>query len=160
MINSKFIFIIITVIFFLYVSQYTFESFDTINKYDYTNSPTNSVNTGILIDDSYPLIKSPVLGTNGYYDNWKKGDYPIYELGSYEQKTNNIKYPENPDNGECRSADFCFALYDNLIGASNENRVLPPVSSVNYNESRVNYYKTNSNLLPGVPLVQPAVLSL
>jgi hypothetical protein len=82
-----------------------------------------------------------------YYHNILYYYFPIFEVGSYAQTTNNIRYPANPDDGQCRPAEVCGALYGNQTSPQpKDNIVLPPVSDSEW--SRVNYYNTNKNLLP------------
>ena len=50
---------------------------------------------------------------------WKKTQ-PI-KLGSYEQETNNIKYPINPDDGTCVPSEFCYKFYVNNNVRPNKN---------------------------------------
>ena len=65
--------------------------------------------TTVLVQDTYPAIGKNEISDDTSNDIWK--DYPIFQLGSYEQITNNIKYPDNPDNGRCMPASMCGALY-------------------------------------------------
>lgn len=39
---------------------------------------------------------------------------PIYNVGSYDQITNNIRYPVNPDIGNCSPQEFCGAIYKDV----------------------------------------------
>jgi len=72
--------------------------------------------------------------------------YPIFTEGSYAQITNNLRYPNNPDNGTCTPADVCGALYrDKKKNPSNYLYPLPP--AVEGPGARVNYYRTEPNLL-------------
>lgn len=86
------------------------------------------------------------MSTNNYQDIWWK--YPVFRVGSYAQITNNLKYWENPDDGECIRADFCGALYENKKIRSNLSEPLPPVE-FSPNEVRVNYYNADKNLFLG-----------
>jgi hypothetical protein len=73
--------------------------------------------------------------------------YPVFKVGSYEQITNNLKYPNNPDVGQCMPADFCGTLYKEFQPKLNEAEILPPVP-LSCNGTRVNYYNTAPNMLP------------
>ena len=66
---------------------------------------------GILIDDVYPMTNQKIIGDKQEQNIWK--EYPIVEVGSYEQTTNNIRYPDNPDEGTCTPAEFCNVFYKN-----------------------------------------------
>ena len=47
--------------------------------------------------------------------------YPTFKLGSYDQITNNIRYPNNPDVGRCTPASVCGALYhEKKTGSTSE----------------------------------------
>jgi len=100
--------------------------------------------TDVLVQDTYPIT-----GINGVSDEsanemwWR---YPIFELGSYKQMTNNIRYPDNPDNARCTPANMCYALYKDKKIGSNIVEPLPPVNPTC--GTRVGYFSTNKNLLP------------
>ena len=69
-------------------------------------------------------------------------NYPQFEVGSYAQETNNIRYPRNPDEGTCTPADFCGALYENRPYKSNVVEPLPPVADET--NPRINYYHSET----------------
>jgi hypothetical protein len=69
--------------------------------------------------------------------------YPIFNVGSFAQLTNNLKYPKNPDDGKCTPASMCQTLYlDRVSGPPNEIYPLPPVveKAPDSGFVRVNYY--------------------
>jgi hypothetical protein len=103
-----------------------------------------------LLGDSYPYTGKKYVGDKGYSDMWWQ--YPTFEVGSYAQITNNIRYPKNPDDGQCRRAEFCDVLYENNQQQSNVSVPLPPAPLVGPDSVRINYYTTDSNLIPGQPL--------
>ena len=96
----------------------------------------------VLVQDTYPIT-----GTNSVSDEsgskmwWR---YPIFEVGSFKQMTNNIRYPYNPDDARCTAADFCYALYKNKKIGSNIVTPLPPVDP--NSGTRVGYFATSDNL--------------
>jgi len=93
----------------------------------------------VLVEDTYPRI--PVKDapkTNDTAAIWQ--DYPVYPLGSYEQVTNNLRYPDNPDNGSCTPASMCNVLYENKYLGSNIVTPLPPVPE--NGGTRVGYFLT------------------
>jgi len=103
-----------------------------------------SATTNVLVQDTFDIT-----GINGVSDRqasnmWKQ--YPIFEVGSYDQITNNIRYSRNPDTGRCMAADFCDALYKNRKNKSNYVKPLPPVNQAC--GTRVGYFTTDENLLP------------
>ena len=100
--------------------------------------------TDVLVQDTYPIT-----GVNGVSDQsgekmWTK--YPIFEVGSFKQMTNNIRYPNNPDEARCTPANFCYALYKDKDLGSNVVKPLPPVDP--NSGTRVGYFATSDNLLP------------
>jgi hypothetical protein len=103
-----------------------------------------SAQNDVLLQDTYPIT-----GINGVSDEsgskmwWR---YPIFEVGSFKQMTNNIRYPNNPDEARCTAADFCYALYKNKNMGSNIVTPLPPVDP--NSGTRVGYFATDENLLP------------
>jgi len=116
------------------------EGFSSLAGYegDYPNSETQ-----VLVQDTYPPIGKNKLSNDTAADIWK--DYPTFELGSYAQITNNIRYPRNPDEGTCMPASMCGALYHDKYLGSNYTTPLPPVP-INCG-TRVGYFDTDENLL-------------
>lgn len=64
-----------------------------------------------LLKNFYPIKKNEKLSMLNYSQEWR--EYPILPLGSYEQKTNNIKYWKNPNNGTCIPPEICNSIYNN-----------------------------------------------
>jgi hypothetical protein len=121
-------------------------------------TPDDFKNLGVpLLAGEYPLTGNRLLpSAKQYQDIWQQ--YPIFQVGSYEQITNNLKYRPNPDDGECRRAEMCDALYLNKVIDSNIAKPLPPVPDTE--GTRINYYRTPDNLFlgpqPGKILELPA----
>ena len=91
--------------------------------------------------------KRKKIGDKQEQNIWK--EYPIVEVGSYEQTTNNIRYPDNPDEGTCTPAEFCNVFYKNAKHLpSNISSPLHEVTPEQGDLSRINYYWTSSNMLP------------
>jgi hypothetical protein len=67
-------------------------------------------------------------------------------LGSYAQITNNLKYSDNPDIGNCMPASMCGSLYKEKHLKGNYIHPLPPVN--NNCGTRIGYFSTSANLLP------------
>ena len=103
--------------------------------------------TQVLIQDTYPPIGKNQISNNTASDIWM--DYPIFQLGSYAQTTNNIRYPDNPDNGTCTPASMCGALYKNKNIGDNNVQPLPPVNSDS--GTRIGYFITNEQLIDSLP---------
>ena len=100
--------------------------------------------TDVLLQDSYPLTGRKGISNNGAANIW--WHYPIFELGSYDQITNNIRYSNNPDEGTCMPASMCGALYKEKQLKTNYVKPLPPINPEC--GTRVGYFDTNINLLP------------
>ena len=77
----------------------------TLNKSYGTVAEANS----LLVQDIYAPIGKGTISSNSSSTIWN--DYPITTVGSYDQITNNNKYPDNPDEGTCMPASMCGALY-------------------------------------------------
>ena len=103
-----------------------------------------SAQTQVLVQDTYPSIGKNQISNNTSNDIW--WHYPIFELSSYKQITNNIRYPNNPDEGTCEPASMCGALYHDKFLKSNYVEPLPPLNPDC--GTRVGYFDTNVNLLP------------
>lgn len=100
--------------------------------------------TGPMLNDFPHTANHNRVSDNGYPDIWF--DYPVFRAGSYKQLTNNLRYPDNPDNGTCVRADFCGALYhDTHHRPSNVVKPLPPAEEGD--GARVGYFRTTPNEL-------------
>ena len=97
--------------------------------------------TNVLVQDTFPITGLNSVSDKQSADIWWQ--YPIFKVGSYAQITNNIKYPRNPDTGNCMPAEFCDALYKNRMNQTNVVTPLPPV--VPSGGARVGYYNTDEN---------------
>ena len=102
---------------------------------DYPLSENN-----VLVQDSYPLINRNMVSNNDANKMW--WHYPIFEVGSYNQITNNIRYSNNPDEGTCMPAEFCGSLYKEKQIKSNYIYPLPPISQTH--GTRVGYFMANA----------------
>jgi len=109
-----------------------------------TNGIYPSSLTDVLVQDIYPITGKNGVSNYGSNELWK--DYPIFEVGSYDQITNNIRYPNNPDTGRCMPANFCGTLYNDKHLKSNYIEQLPPVDPTS--GTRIGYFTTDINMLP------------
>ena len=117
------------------------EAFSGLFDLSNPGSFPKSLDQAILND--YPLINKNQTSNNNYNQIW--WHYPIFQVGSYKQITNNMKYPNNPDEGTCTTAEFCGALYkENPNNPTNYYHPLPPVMPTSENEVRVNYYNAKN----------------
>lgn len=98
----------------------------------------------VLVQDTYPITGINSVSDESGSKMWWR--YPIFEVGSFKQMTNNIRYPNNPDDARCTAADFCYALYKDKKIGSNIVTPLPPVDP--NSGTRVGYFATDENLLP------------
>lgn len=106
---------------------------------DYPAASTNA-----LVQDIYPIT-----GRNGITDNQSSNiwwHYPTFRVGSYAQITNNIRYSNNPDIGNCMPASMCGSLYKEKYLKGNYITPLPPVN--NNCGTRIGYFSTSECLLP------------
>jgi hypothetical protein len=104
---------------------------------DYPLSENN-----VLVQDSYPIINKNTVSKDTANKMW--WHYPTFEVGSYDQITNNIRYSNNPDVGRCTPAEFCAALYKEKQLKSNYTYPLPPISQIN--GTRIGYFMANTNV--------------
>ena len=100
--------------------------------------------TDVLVQDTYPITGVNSVSDQSADKMWSK--YPIFEVGSFKQMTNNIRYPRNPDDARCTPATMCYALYKDKKLGSNIIEPLPPVNPTC--GTRIGYFSTNQNLLP------------
>lgn len=102
--------------------------------------------TDVLVQDTYPPINKNQISNDTANNIWQY--YPTFTLGSYDQITNNIKYPKNPDVGKCMPASMCGALYHQKDLGSNTITPLPPVSGLG---TRIGYFTTDEQLIDSLP---------
>jgi hypothetical protein len=103
--------------------------------------------TQVLVQDTYPPIGKNEISDDDASDIWWK--YPVFQLGSYDQITNNIRYPDNPDEGTCMPASMCGALYHDKKTGDNYVKPLPPVNPEC--GTRVGYFTTDEQLVDSLP---------
>ena len=82
--------------------------YDTRESFLGSGSYPKSVMKPILTN-AYPLKTPGGLSNWNYSSQWKL--FPIWAVGSYDQKTNNIKDWPQPCNGTAAPADICGGLY-------------------------------------------------
>jgi hypothetical protein len=103
--------------------------------------------TQVLVQDIYPSIGKNQISNETSNDMW--WHYPTFRLGSYAQITNNIRYPNNPDEGTCMPGSMCGALYHEKKTGNNYVTTLPPVNPDN--GTRVGYFTTDEQLIDSLP---------
>ena len=111
----------------------------------YGNIPKSE--SRVLVQDTYPTIGKNQISNNTSSDIWQ--NYPTFKLGSYDQITNNIRYPDNPDEGTCMPASMCGALYNDKKIGSNYVKPLAPLNPEC--GTRVGYFDTNVQLVDSLP---------
>ncbi len=109
-----------------------------------TNGDYPSSENNVLVQDTYPITGINSVSDQSAAKMWWR--YPIFQVGSFKQMTNNIRYPNNPDDARCTAANFCYALYKDKKIGSNVVTPLPPVDP--NSGTRVGYFATSENLLP------------
>jgi ABC-type multidrug transport system permease subunit len=87
----------------LFVPRNMFESFTTLLPGTFPGSLEGNELTPPFQQGD---MKDP---KNSVSDNW--WHYPSYQVGSYAQITNNVRYPTSPDDGTCSPPEFCGSFY-------------------------------------------------
>lgn len=140
-----FLFLLIVVALPLFYKPYFSNSEGFSNYYlGSTDGMYPSSQTDVLVQDTYPITGKNGVSNDGANKIW--WHYPIFEVGSYKQITNNIRYPNNPDTGRCMPANFCGTLYKDKHLKSNYIEQLPPVDP--NAGTRIGYFTTDINMLP------------
>lgn len=116
---------------------------NALGSADYTDVSKDTTED-LLLKDTYPLKE--IIGVSKDTADKIWWHYPTFEVGSYAQITNNIRYPNNPDVGRCTATEFCGSIYDEHQKKSNYINPLPPINPEC--GTRVGYFSTNINLLP------------
>ena len=145
----SFITLLFIVIIFLSdsIGRFSNEGFSNYSLEQSTQNKYPESQTNVLVQNTYPPIGKNQLSNNTSNDIWQ--DYPVFPLGSYKQITNNIRYPDNPDEGTCMPASMCGALYHNKHIGSNVISPLPPVQKSC--GTRVGYFNTDYRIITSLP---------
>lgn len=98
--------------------------------------PASTDSSSHLLDYYPNLDPTGKLGDKGASQLWQ--EYPIFKVGSYAQMTNNIRYPKNPDVGQCRPESMCNVLYGDRQEMPEPD--VPPVEG----KVRVGFYNTDT----------------
>ena len=107
---------------FLQEQDHTTESFLSSPS---SSSPSPYV---LLQDQSMfaPISHATIQANQGSNQVWWQ--FPQFSLGSYQQLTNNIRYPYRTDEGTCQPVSMCNTLYQPAdVHTSNHVDPLPPV---------------------------------
>ncbi len=88
---------------------------------------------GLILDGDYPIKKNAGLSDFTYEE--ESTLYPVNQVGSYTQTTNNKEFWKIPCNGTAAPADFCGGLYDDKTIPLKRGVPAPKQSCL-----RVNYY--------------------
>jgi len=133
--------VVLTIVF--YNSYNKQEGYDNYHLDNAMGSvPSSEINA--LVQQTYPITGRNGISNNGAANIW--WHYPIFQLGSYAQITNNLRYPNNPDEGTCMPASMCGAMYHEKHIKENYVKPLPPINPDC--GTRIGYFTTNENMLP------------
>ena len=114
------------------------EGFSLSNAGDFPISQTER-----LLQDSFPITDTNGISAMSADQMWWR--YPTFQLGSFEQITNNMKHQDNPDNATCTASTFCYALYKNATDKKSNNvYALPPVTPATNESTRIGYFLASS----------------
>jgi hypothetical protein len=94
---------------FLLMTKYVNGNLEGFKMFQNVLGDYPSSEEGGILKDVYPINDDKVIGDNTEHTIWK--NYPIVEVGSYAQVTNNMRYQKSPDNGTCTPAEFCGSFY-------------------------------------------------
>lgn len=105
----------------------------------FTSLPLNS---GIYNQDAtfYPEKENPSLNAKNINEIVQDNGIDR-RVARYDQKTNNMKYRKQPDNGSCTPSDVCNTLYKDVPLKQDVASSPPDVFAPN----RINYYVHNEN---------------
>lgn len=131
---------------FIFNFSYIYEGYSNYSL-DQATGEFPDAQTNVLVQSTYPPIGKNQISDNTANDIW--WHYPVFKLGSYDQITNNIRYPDTPDEGTCMPASMCGALYYEKKTGDNYVKPLPPINPDC--GTRVGYFTTNEQLVDSLP---------
>lgn len=132
--------IISCIVIFSLNNKYIFEKYQNLKNW----SPSSAYGDNYLLKDVYPISNNPV-STRTYSQQWK--NYPIFNIPSYTQMTNNLKYFKNPSIANSSPEDFLDTFYNNKTNLSNivkPGEIKPIVTQGN---PRIGYWNTKVDVL-------------
>jgi len=98
------------------------------------------------LQENFPLRPTPgVLEFDHEQASKMWWHYPIFKEGSYAQITNNLRYPNNPDVGNCTPEMMCGTIYRERKNKSNYVYPAPPINP--RCNTRVGYFLTDQSLM-------------
>jgi hypothetical protein len=128
--------IIIGVLGILHIYQGYTEAFSMLNHGVYPVSQDN-----LMLECLYPKNKIPLTERIMNSEKSKQIFHDtLVPMSSYEQRTNNKRYWNNPDNGSCVGFDVC-GFYDNMAINKQYPSTLE-IPSFSSNKKRVNIQET------------------
>ena len=147
---NKYFYLFIIMVVFLALPM-VFKQFNINLTENFSNNNTTLATPGTYpnsIDGRlltfYPSTNRNTISNEDSNNMW--WHYPTFQVGSYKQITNNIRYPNNPDVGTCMPGSMCGALYKKKQEKSNVIEPLPPVPDC-VDSVRINYYRSDPNML-------------
>lgn len=135
----KLIFLLLIFLSLCYLAKIYFANIKINESFTYGYYPQAVDN--VIAPNKYPRTKHNGISNNGSADIW--WHYPIFTLGNYNQITNNLQYPNNPDEGTCMPASMCGALYHESKQKdtpSNITSMIPPLTPSKDNHPRVGFF--------------------
>lgn len=148
--------IIIVLTFPMVVNYFSSKKYkENFISYDINSNNSLGSNSGnfpsslddFYLQDNFPLRPEPgVLDVDGDEQASKMWwHYPIFKEGSYAQITNNLRYPNNPDVGDCTPPVICGTIYRRRKNKSNYVYPKPPINLKC--DTRVGYFLTDKSLM-------------
>ena len=116
-------------------NKYIFETYQNINHLG---------NDNYLLKGVYPISNNPV-STQTYSREWR--NYPVFNIPSYSQMTNNLRYFKNPNIAISSPEDFLDTFYNNKSNLSNIVKPGEIKPIVTQGKPRVGYWNTNVDVL-------------
>ena len=104
--------LIVVTVSYISVNSSKKEGYENVNfPFSLGEYPSVDTNYRLLPSNMYPP-KNPVTVTDkSIFQRGIAKYYPAVEVGSYEQKTNNVRYPPLPEYGDCTPTEFCNSFY-------------------------------------------------
>ena len=95
--------------------------------------------TDPLLKGQFDVAENAGVSSTGNGDFWKIHAV-VPDIGSFDQTTNNVKYPNSPDNGLCTPSIMCDGLYKRSPRQNTGSvKQLPEVAECD-GSVRINYY--------------------
>jgi hypothetical protein len=144
-----YLYILIVIMVLLSVMIDLYNQFNTHTEPLENLSPEETAASNFLLDKVYQENNPISFDMLSKYNERRWRDVQPIKVGSYEQTTNNIEFPINPDIGTCMPTEFCYTFYKNNMIRPKETVSDMVISDDSFVKQNSEYTDPNHNVRVG-----------